>query len=181
MLLVAIYGLSELLIVLYKRSGSSSTSRDNGSLEILVRVIFCSVGIALIMKITFPQAQSDILLQLTPIGAGIFAFGLILRWSSIIYLGQFFTIDVAIAEDHKVIDTGPYRHIRHPSYTGALMLWLGMGICSGNLLTLPIILLPPAIALLHRIAIEETVLSDALGNHYTDYMRKTTRLIPYVY
>ena len=133
------------------------------------------------MKFAFPQAQSDILLQLVPIGAGLFAFGLILRWSSIIYLGRFFTIDVAIADDHKVIDTGPYHHIRHPSYTGALMLWLGMGICSGNFLTLLIILLPPAIAILHRIAIEETALSDALGSHYTDYMSKTKRLIPYLY
>ena len=44
--------------------------------------------------------------------------GVALRWYSVIYLGRFFTANVAILKDHQLVDTGPYRFVRHPSYTG---------------------------------------------------------------
>jgi protein-S-isoprenylcysteine O-methyltransferase len=180
-ILVAIFFSSEFFVFLYKRSDINTKSKDQGSLRMLGLVIFCSFVLARLFRVTFPQAQLDILLQLAAVGVGIFSVGIAVRWYSIIYLGRFFTVDVAIAADHKVIDSGPYRHVRHPSYTGLLMIWLGIGICSGNILTLLAMTLPPAIALLHRIGIEEAALSDALGSHYINYVGKTKRLIPFVY
>jgi protein-S-isoprenylcysteine O-methyltransferase len=88
---------------------------------------------------------------------------------------------VPIAEDHELVERGPYRFIHHPSYTGLLMIWLGMGLISGIALTLAALVLPTGSAILRRISLEETVLSETFGSRYADYMRRTWRLIPFVY
>jgi protein-S-isoprenylcysteine O-methyltransferase len=70
----------------------------------------------------------------------LFALGVLLRFYSIIYLGRFFTPTVAISADHRLIDSGPYRFIRHPTYTGFLMILVGLGLHSANIVSLLIIL-----------------------------------------
>lgn len=173
--------LSEVLLFIYKRSDSQSKNRDQGSMRIVWMAALGSVGLGRLARVTVPQAQSDILVQLAAIAIVIFVVGMVLRWFAIIYLGRFFTVNVAIAESHKVIDTGPYRWVRHPSYTGMLLMFLGIGIASGNLLSLFIFVGLPAVALLYRIGIEEAALSSALGGTYTEYAGKTKRLVPFVY
>ena len=69
-------------------------------------------------------------------GCALFRLGLMLRWYSIIYLGRFFTVNVAIHSGHEIIDTGPYRYIRHPSYTGALLAFLGLALTLANWVSL---------------------------------------------
>jgi protein-S-isoprenylcysteine O-methyltransferase len=115
------------------------------------------------------------------LGVCIFVIGLALRIYSIIYLGHLFTLDVAIASDHRLLDTGPYRFIRHPSYTGALMLFFGLGLAIGSWLSAAIITIPIFIAFWWRMGIEETVLLETLGESYRQYMKRTKRLIPLVY
>ena len=132
------------------------------------------------VAILAPQAHVEILAQLSIFAIVVFALGVMLRWASILYLGKFFTIDVSVAVDHKIIDTGPYRLIRHPSYSGLLLMWLGIGMSTGNALALLVIMLP-GIGLLYRIKIEESVLAESLGSSYREYMHKTKRLIPFVY
>ena len=107
--------------------------------------------------------------------------GLALRWYSIIYLGRFFTVNVAIATDHRLIDTGPYRFIRHPSYTGALMAFGGVGLCLCNWASLAVMFVPTLLVFMRRMHVEEVALIQGLGNTYRDYMRRTKRLIPAVY
>jgi len=60
----------------------------------------------------------------TVLGLAIFIAALIPRWYSIIQFARFFTVNVAIVEDHQLIESGPYRWVRHPSYTGALWHFL---------------------------------------------------------
>jgi len=114
-------------------------------------------------------------------GLCIYVAGFFVRFYSIFYLGRFFTTSVAIASDHRVIDTGPYRLVRHPSYTGIFMLYLGICLCIGNWLTTLVTLIPIFIAFLFRMKVEEQALADALGQPYRDYMNRTKRLIPLVY
>ena len=104
-----------------------------------------------------------------------------MRWYAIFYLGRLFTVNVAIAADHTLIDSGPYRTIRHPSYTGALLVCLGLGISLGNWLSLIIVVAPTSLAFMQRIAIEEAALARALGDSYLRYMARTKCLIPGVY
>ena len=179
----------EIWLMRSRLSGDASRQADRGSLQMLISIILVSAGVAWAVKRRVPQAGFDALLGLDAsamaavvwLGFALFAAGLALRWYSMIYLGRLFTFDVNVAADHKVIDSGPYRLIRHPSYTGALMAYLGLGLCGGNLAALGVLVVPIAFAFLRRIVIEEAALTTALGSRYVDYAGRTRRLIPFVY
>jgi protein-S-isoprenylcysteine O-methyltransferase len=114
-------------------------------------------------------------------GCALFAGGIALRWHSIIHLGRFFTVNVAIHSRHEIIDTGPYKLVRHPSYAGALLASLGFALTLRNWLALALVMVPIAWAFGRRIATEEAALASALGLPYTNYMQRTRRLVPYIY
>ena len=63
----------------------------------------------------------------------LFVAGLILRWWAIIMLGRFFTVDVTIEKDHELVERGPFRIVRHPSYTGVLLAFVGLGSVAAQL------------------------------------------------
>lgn len=187
LLTVALVG--EVFLMRNRLSGDASRKADRGSLRLLFVIIFGSVGLAWLTARGLPQAKFETLFELDPMtmrllywaGLGLFAAGVSLRWYSVIYLGRLFTYHVAIAADHQVIDSGPYRYIRHPAYAGSLLTFVGLGVCGGNALSLLILVTPIALAFLHRIVIEETALKSALGARYFDYAGRTKRLIPFVY
>jgi len=176
-----LFGLSELLLGLFKRSKKGSVSSDRGSLRLLWLVILASVGLAIASTIFLPRAGSRVLRDIHPLGTALVLSGLALRWWAILYLGRHFTVDVAIAADHRLVDTGPYRLIRHPSYTGALAAFLGLGICFENYAALAVITVPVTLAFLRRMAVEEAALNRALAGEYAAYSARTKRLIPWIY
>src|SRR6266850_720966 len=96
-------------------------------------------------------------------------------------LCRFFSVDVAIEPDHELIERGPFRMVRHPSYTGVLLAFVGLALTLGNWAALLVILLPISAAFIHRMNVEENALSSALGSQYTDYIQRTKRLVPFVY
>ncbi len=114
------------------------------------------------------------------IGLLFMAAGVALRWYAVTVLGAAFTVAVATRPEQEVIDSGPYRWVRHPSYTGALLTILGFLICLTNWLAL-IGLVGPAIGYVYRIRIEEQALVEGLGDPYRSYMRRTKRLIPFLF
>jgi protein-S-isoprenylcysteine O-methyltransferase Ste14 len=115
------------------------------------------------------------------LGAAVFACGLGLRIWAVRELGRFFKLTVVVQPDHHVVATGPYRTVRHPSYTGLLMIEVGLGIMLGTWLSLPATLLPPLIGVSLRIRREEHVLARELGDPYREYMERTHRLVPGVW
>ena len=90
-----------------------------------------------------------------------------LRFWSICVLAHFFTVDVTIGAGHELIRHGPYRMLRHPPYTGALMTFLGFGLALGNAWSLLVLMVPVTIAFLWRIRIEGAVLADAFSGLWT--------------
>jgi len=106
--------------------------------------------------------------------------GVAFRWWAIATLGKFFTFDVAIQSSQKVVDSGPYRYIRHPSYTGALMTQAGIGLALGNWAGLLALMVCMAIAYSYRITVEERTLLAAVGEPYKQYMQRTRRIIPFL-
>jgi protein-S-isoprenylcysteine O-methyltransferase len=107
--------------------------------------------------------------------------GVGVRWWAIRTLGARFTRDLQVAADHEIVVDGPYRHVRHPSYTGAILMFAGVGIGLGNALSLAVCLVLPAVGYLERIPREEELLRRELGEPYSDYARRTRRLVPGVY
>lgn len=176
------YCASEIALSLWKRSSASSaTSADRGSIRLLWTVILLSVTAAMFVAPVTPWAEWPGLRALRPLWFVLFALSIGLRWWSIVHLGRFFTVDVAIARDQHVVDDGPYRLVRHPSYTGALGAFLFYGLARAHWLSALVLVVPIGVAFLRRIAIEEDALRQGLGQPYLDYCARTARLIPFVY
>jgi protein-S-isoprenylcysteine O-methyltransferase len=106
--------------------------------------------------------------------------GTALRRYAVATLGRYFTVDVATEASQPVIDTGPYRLVRHPAYSGLLLSLVGFALALGNWASLAAMLVLPGAAFAYRIAIEEAALLSTLGDPYARYMQHTWRLIPFV-
>lgn len=106
--------------------------------------------------------------------------GIALRWYAIVTLGRFFSTRVQTTSDQQVVESGPYRFVRHPSYTGGLITLLGVLLMSTNWITLGCFLIAlPGFA--YRIHVEEHALASELGERYRDYMRRSKRLLPFLF
>lgn len=175
------YGVSEAGLAVLRRSRDDSVDTDRATLRILWVTILLAVTAGVLASEHLPGAAMAGAGVVFWAGCGLFAAGLSLRWYSIAYLGRFFTVNVAIHASHEIIDTGPYRRIRHPSYAGALFAFLGLALSLTNWVSLAVVVLPIFLAFSRRISIEETALASALGSPYINYMRRTKRLIPFAY
>src|SRR5689334_12705104 len=113
-----IYGLSEMLLTIVTRRGQRDASADAGSLRLIWIVVGASITAQFFVAGAFPAAMFRDVELARAVGIGAFVLGAALRWYAIFYLGRYFTVDVRVAEHQHVVDTGPYRFIRHPSYTG---------------------------------------------------------------
>ena len=112
------------------------------------------------------------------VGLGVRAAGVALRvWASVT-LGRRFKFVVVIQDGLRVVASGPYRLLRHPSYTGALVGFLGVGIALDSWLSVLALVLIPLLAIGVRIRVEEAELARALGEEYRAYARRTRRLVP---
>ena len=107
--------------------------------------------------------------------------GFALRAWSVRTLGQFFRVEVTVEEGQRLVDTGPYAWVRHPSYTGLLVFYLGLGIALDSYASIAAAVLLPLAAVVNRIAHEERTLRRELGQSYELYSTRTSRLIPGVW
>jgi protein-S-isoprenylcysteine O-methyltransferase Ste14 len=115
------------------------------------------------------------------VGLALLWGGLALRWWAVLELGRFFQVTVVVQDDHRVVETGPYRVLRHPSYTGLLLIFVGVGFTLGNWLSVAACLVFPFLGVLRRIRVEEAVLTRELGEPYRAYSARTRRLVPRVW
>ena len=115
------------------------------------------------------------------VGLALIWAGLALRLWAFHTLGHMFKVRIEIQPGHRVVQDGPYRFLRHPSYTGSLVSLLGLGVALGSLLSVAAAVLIPAAGFVVRIEHEERQLREALGERYERYAERTRRLIPGVW
>ncbi len=115
------------------------------------------------------------------LGVAVMASGLVIRAWAIVLLGRFLTNDVRVHPGQTVVDTGPYRWVRHPSYTGLILILVGLGLALDNWAALAIAVVLPTAALVNRIGVEERVLLDGLGEPYRRFAASRARLLPGVW
>jgi protein-S-isoprenylcysteine O-methyltransferase len=108
------------------------------------------------------------------------ATGLALRLWAIRTLGEFFTSTVRVREGQRILSNGPYRVVRHPSYTGTLLTLTGIALALGSMIGLLMIVCVNVPAYLYRIRVEEDALLAGLGRDYARYRETTWRLVPYM-
>ena len=124
------------------------------------------------------------------IGGGVWPFavgvvlgwlGLLLRWSSFVSLGKYFTVVVQTSVDQPMLERGPYRVLRHPSYTGLLLVCAGVGLMWGNWASAVGSVGLVLVGLIYRLRIEERALIAASGDRYREFAASRARLIPYIW
>src|ERR1044071_10397113 len=155
-----IYLVSEILLTLTRRSRSKTGAKqDRSTLGIIWLVIAVSITAGVFVALNFRAAALLHGRMFATAGVVLFVAGLILRWWAIITLGRFFTVDVTIEKNHELVERGPFRMVRHPSYTGVLLAFVGLGLSLRNWAALLVILVPIGAAFIHRINVEENALS----------------------
>ncbi|HVP91408.1 MAG TPA: isoprenylcysteine carboxylmethyltransferase family protein [Terriglobales bacterium] len=112
------------------------------------------------------------------LGFAILLSGAFLRIWSIVVLGRSFRTTVEVVHSQRVVERGPYKTIRHPSYSGLLLMCCGYGIAEQSWLSLAIAVGLPLMALVHRIRVEEAALAAGIGSEYQEYRERTKKLIP---
>lgn len=114
-------------------------------------------------------------------GMILFVLGLVIRWEAIRKLSGLFTVNISIMEGHKLITSGVYKYIRHPSYTGMIMYYIGLGLLMHNFISFGILLALPLSAILIRIYYEEKALKTYFKDQHAEYKKKSWKLIPLLY
>jgi protein-S-isoprenylcysteine O-methyltransferase Ste14 len=114
-------------------------------------------------------------------GISLVIAGTIFRVWSIRTLGKYFTATVQKVDEHKIITTGAYRILRHPSYTGAFLAVIGGAVMLHAYFGIAITLVVISAVYYYRIKVEEETLIKIFGDEYKVYRTKTKRMIPYIY
>lgn len=115
------------------------------------------------------------------VGISLAVLGIALRVWAVRALGRFFQLVLVVQSGHHVVSNGPYRVIRHPSYAGPLLAFVGIGLALNHWVSLALCFTLPAAAHVHRIFVEEKMLIGGLGTEYEEYRRRTKRLVPFVW
>lgn len=183
-IIAAIWILSEVLLNrLVRSSKSDKTQGDKQSLRYIWITIMIALPLAHILSRqtafpVFPISSSPVIVQA---GLILIVAGMIYRFIAIYTLGRYFTVDVAIRSDHKIVRKGMYKYMRHPSYLGSLLSFLGNGFALNSWFGLVIGFVPVLLTFLYRMKVEEELLVTNFGQEYKDYKKETWRLIPFVY
>jgi protein-S-isoprenylcysteine O-methyltransferase len=164
-----------------RKSSDPKKARDRGSFRFLIIMIWAGIALAFtacfgLQQAAIPRMRTELFLA----GIALMWAGIAFRYYAMRVLGRYFTFQVDVHSGQTVIEAGPYRYIRHPSYTGALITVLGLGLALGNWAGILAMLVCIGIGYAYRIHVEEAALIAALGEPYKDYMRRTQRLVPFV-
>lgn len=163
-----------------RRLPSGAVDHDSGSKAWLIGSVWSTAAIGFGLAFAFPAAafrsgRTEVFIA----GLVLMLAGVALRWYAIWVLGVSFTCEVSTRPGQDVVRSGPYRWVRHPSYTGGLLTILGLLVCCDNPVPLAAMVLA-VVGYAYRIRIEERALATHLGSPYREYMRRTKRLIPFL-
>ncbi len=169
-------------IVRVARGTAVDRSQDHGSLEVILRTQMLAGLVAFIVAFTWGGAA--IVASRVAwywIGVATILLGALLRRHCFRMLGGQFRGEVRVTTDDAIIDRGAYRWIRHPSYTAAFLLYLGIGLSLGNWASVAILEIVAAFAYGYRMRVEERALRSIHGERYRAYEARTRRLVPFLF
>ena len=161
---------------------TSSSDRDPASVRLLALTWWPAAIVALATAASLPQFGIDQrrTRRCRVGGLAVTGLGVALRQWAITTLGPFFVGHVLVQPGQTVVSSGPYRWLRHPSYTGQWLEMIGIGLATGNVLSMATCALLPLVGITARIEGEERELPTALSG-YGDYIRGRSRLVPLIW
>jgi len=159
----------------------SADSKDGGSIRVLLGGMWIALMLGFFLSFvkagSFPRGAQ---LPVFVIGVALMILGSLLRRWCFRTLGQYFTGDVKARADQPVIRTGPYRFVRHPSYTAGIMMFTGIGLALGSWFSFLLITIASIATYWYRVTIEERALLGTIGEQYASFMKERKRFIPYI-
>lgn len=156
-------------------------SPDSGSLRIMLGGMWMALLLAFVVAFVRSwMVPAKVQIPLFAAGTTIILLGSLLRRYCFSTLGEYFTGDVRAHAGQPVIETGPYRLVRHPSYTAGMMMFIGIGLALGNWLSLVLLAAGSVATYLYRVSVEERALLATIGEPYRNFMQSRKRFIPYV-
>ena len=167
-------------IAIWSRDVARVKGKRNDRFSMLAIGVSIGVGISLAFNApriahAWIQAPPQLLAGL---GIALIWTGIALRLWAVRTLGRFFRVTVTVQDDHRLVDSGPYSRLRNPSYTGAMITLIGIGIAMGHWLSLAAMILFPMLGFAWRIRVEEASLAARFGADYEAYRRKRWALLP---
>jgi protein-S-isoprenylcysteine O-methyltransferase Ste14 len=166
----------------WRGRNDGAIARDHGSLFVTVGMIGLGTFAAQACALLLPGATTTWNRQaLFWLGIVLMLAGVALRAWAVRTLGRYFLPVVAVRADQQIVRRGPYRLIRHPTYSGALLTLLGLALTLTNWAALVALLGCALVGLSYRVYIEEQALLQSLGRPYRDYMTQTTRFVPFLF
>jgi protein-S-isoprenylcysteine O-methyltransferase Ste14 len=176
-----LYGLFEFIMnTRQRKKGNVIKSEDKGSLILLTSMI----ALGYFLSFSFASTPAGRIYHWNTFfttGAILAVTGLTIRITSITTLKKYFTYSVSKVEGHEIIEKGLYNKIRHPGYLGQLIIFAGISASLSNWLSILSMMIPVLIGFLYRIKVEERFMTDQLGSKYTDYQKRTKKLLPLIY
>lgn len=180
-LVVGAWASSELLGPVRWSGLREGRKQDRGSMPISLAVGFSGLALCFLLPVFVPGATITWQPGAFFVGLAVMLVGVSWRWYAILTLGRYFTGEILIQDQHVVVQHGPYKFIRHPSYSGAFLIAIGIGLMVGNWLSIVTIIAGFVVGMIYRIPAEEQALLQALGQPYDAYMKRTKRLIPFIF
>ena len=175
---VSAWGYAEVRAQARAGRAPGAATADRGSLLALYLSITLGYGLAFAASYLpvarLPGEQPAFLL----VGGVLVAAGLWIRYRAIATLRASFRYRVEFVPGHRLVETGPYGHIRNPGYAGQLLVFLGVAVALASWLSIIGLMVPVAGAFLWRIRVEEAALRDEFGEVFDAYARRTARLVP---
>jgi len=173
---------SLLEVLLLRRPGDVGGDADRRAKRLVIAAVWFGLVLAFVLVKNVPALRvgADTWATLL-LGVAIACLGTILRAWSILTLGTFFRRDVMVETGQAVIRKGPYRWLRHPSYTGTLVNTFGLALAFGSWVGAALAVTIATLGHLPRIRVEEAELRDGLGEAYAGYASTTARLVPGVW
>jgi protein-S-isoprenylcysteine O-methyltransferase Ste14 len=173
---------SELLGPARWQGSKEAQNRDRGSTMLLAASTGTGVLFFFLFPVLIPRTTIAFFAQFVFWGGVlVVVLGTGLRWWAIRFLGKSFTGSVVVEASQQLVQSGPYRLVRHPSYTGILLVVFGFGLMVNNWASLLSITIGMFIGLLYRILIEEEAMKQHFGRAYEEYMANTKRLVPLLF
>jgi protein-S-isoprenylcysteine O-methyltransferase Ste14 len=182
----ALWGIGETALGFFKRASMDPALKDTSSLSqkiIINGALLIGISFTVWSRIAgfhlFDFPGKHALWQLP--GLFLLIVGISIRWNAISTLGRFFSINLTIQENHTIIERGLYKHLRHPSYTGSILSFLGFGLSMTTWPSLFFLTIIPLGTFIHRISVEEAMLEKKFGEQYKEYRNRTKKLIPFLF
>jgi protein-S-isoprenylcysteine O-methyltransferase Ste14 len=169
------------MLLLARARATPGMGADRGSMAFIILASWFAIPAAFIVS---PWSRFALLHHRSiwfAVGLVLLLAGSALRRYCFRTLGRYFTGNVRVQPDQPVIEKGLYRVVRHPSYTGGLVMYLGTGLALTNWLSVSIIVGVGVVTYAYRVYVEEQALATAMGQPYLDYMIRTKRFIPFIF